>query len=43
MIRLKNVIDTRTGQYYSEAIVKERNTKYFVEAEVEAEDEEEER
>lgn len=45
MIRLTNVIDTRTGQYHSEAIIKERNAKYFVEAEaeVEKEDEEEER
>ena len=30
MIRLKNVIDTRTGQYHSVAIVKEKNVKYFI-------------
>ena len=33
MITLYNVIDTRTGQYHSVAIVKERNAKYFVPAE----------
>ena len=29
MIILYNVIDTRTGQFHSVAIVKERNAKYF--------------
>lgn len=33
MIKLKNVIDTRTGQYHSVAYVKQRNAKYFVPAE----------
>lgn len=33
MIILKNVIDTRTGQFHSVAIVKIRNAKYFVPAE----------
>ena len=27
---LHNVIDTRTGQFHSIAIVKERNAKWFV-------------
>ena len=35
MVRLENVIDTRTGQFHSVAVVKERNVKYFVEAEEE--------
>lgn len=30
MITLENVIDIRTGNYYSVAIVKERNAKWFV-------------
>lgn len=30
MVRLENVIDTRTGKYYSVAIVSERNAKWFV-------------
>lgn len=33
MVTLYDVIDTRTGQYHSVAVVKERNVKYFVEAE----------
>lgn len=33
MVKLKNVIDTRTGQYHSVAYVKRRNAKYFVPAE----------
>lgn len=32
MIRLENVIDIRTGQFHSVAIVKERNAKYFIPA-----------
>lgn len=32
MIRLENVIDIRTGQFHSVAIVKERNVKYFIPA-----------
>ena len=35
MVRLENVIDTRTGQFHSVAVVKERNAKYFMEAEEE--------
>ena len=35
MIKLENVIDVRTGQYHSVAIVKERNAKYFVPADEE--------
>lgn len=33
MTTLKNVIDTRTGNLHSVAIVKEENAKYFVPAE----------
>ena len=33
MIRLLNVIDTRTGKFHSEAIVSEKNVKYFVDCE----------
>lgn len=33
MIRLENVIDTRTGRFYSVAVVSQRNAKWFVEAE----------
>lgn len=33
MVRLHNVIDTRTGQFHSVAVVKERNVKWFIEAE----------
>ena len=29
MVRLENVMDIRTGQVYSEVIVKERNAKWF--------------
>lgn len=32
MVTLHNVIDTRTGQFHSVAVVKERNVKYFVKA-----------
>ena len=32
-VELHNVIDTRTGQFHSVAIVKARNAKYFVEDE----------
>ena len=35
MVTLYDVIDTRTGQFHSVAVVKERNVKYFVEAEEE--------
>lgn len=30
MVTLYNVIDTRTGQYHSIAIIKERNARWFV-------------
>ena len=30
MVTLYNVIDTRTNQYHSVAVVKERNVKWFV-------------
>ena len=30
-VTLHNVIDIRNGQYYSIAVVKEKNVKYFVE------------
>ena len=33
MVTLYDVIDTRTGQYHSIAIIKERNAKWFVPAE----------
>lgn len=33
MIKLYNVIDTRTQQFHSVAIVKARNAKWFVAAE----------
>lgn len=33
MVKLENVIDIRTGQYYSVAIVRERNARYFIPAE----------
>ena len=33
MIRLLNVIDTRTGKFHSDAIVSEKNLKYFVDGE----------
>ena len=29
MVTLYNVIDTRTGNYYSVVIVKQRNAKWF--------------
>lgn len=31
-ITLYNVIDTRTGQFHSVAVVKKKNAKYFVPA-----------
>lgn len=37
-VTLHNVIDTRTGQFHSVAIVKERLAKYFVPAPMEAEE-----
>lgn len=33
MIKLYNVIDTRTGRFHSVAIVSRKNVKWFVEAE----------
>lgn len=41
MIRLENVIDTRTGRFYSVAVVSQRNAKWFVEAEPPEEEAEE--
>ena len=35
MIKLTNVIDTRTGQFHSVAIVSERNARFFVQVEEE--------
>lgn len=32
-VRLYNVIDTRTGQWYSEVVVKENKAHWFVPAE----------
>jgi len=32
MITLYNVIDIRTGQFYSEVVVKAKNAKYFIPA-----------
>lgn len=32
MVTLKNVIDTRTGQFHSVAIVKAKNVKFFIPA-----------
>lgn len=34
MVTLHNVIDIRTGQFHSVAIVKQRNAKYFVPSKV---------
>ena len=34
MVTLRNVIDTRTGQFHSIAIVKERNVRWFIQQEV---------
>lgn len=31
MVTLHNVTDTRTGNFYSVVIVKERNAKWFIE------------
>lgn len=33
MITLYDVIDIRTGQHHSIAVVKQRNAKWFIEAE----------
>ena len=33
MVTLHNVVDIRTGKFHSVVIVKQRNAKYFVEAE----------
>lgn len=38
MVTLHNVVDTRTGQYHSVAIVKERNARWFVPKEEYADD-----
>lgn len=38
MVRLENVIDIRTNQFYSVAIVKERNVRWFVEVSEETND-----
>ena len=35
MVKLTNVIDIRTGQFHSVAIIKQRNVKWFVPAEEE--------
>jgi hypothetical protein len=32
LVRLENVIDTRTGKFHSVAIVKEKNAKWFIPA-----------
>ena len=40
MVKLTNVIDTRTGQFHSVAYVKEKNLKWFVEEKDESEEEE---
>lgn len=37
MITLYNVIDTRTGNFHSIAVVKQRNAKWFIPAEAEEE------
>lgn len=37
MIRLENVIDIRTGKFYSVVVVSERKAKYFIPAETEEE------
>lgn len=41
MIKLYNVIDTRTGRFHSVAIVSKKNAKWFVEAEPPEEEAEE--
>ena len=33
MVTLYNVIDIRTGQFHSVAVVKPRNVKYFIQGE----------
>ena len=35
MVTLKNVVDTRTGQFHSEVIAKQRMIRFFVPAEEE--------
>lgn len=40
-VTLYNVVDTRTGQEHSVAVVREKNVKYFVEAEPPEEQQEE--
>ena len=35
MVKLTNVIDTRTGQFHSVAYVKEKNLKWFIDADPE--------
>ena len=35
MVKLYNVVDVRTNQFHSVAIVKERNVKYFIPANTE--------
>ena len=37
MVTLHNVIDTRTGQFYSIAVVSRRNAKWFVPVESDTE------
>ncbi len=38
MVTFYNVIDSRTGQFHSVAIVKARNAKWFIPAETEGEE-----
>ena len=38
MVTLYDVIDIRTGQFHSVAIVKARNAKWFIPAETEGEE-----
>ena len=38
MVTLYNVVDIRTDQFHSIAVVKERNAKYFVEVDEEEDD-----
>lgn len=38
MIRLYNVIDIRTNQFHSVAVIKEENRQYFVEVDEEDDD-----
>ena len=41
MVRLYNVIDIRTGQFHSVAVVSQRNVKWFIPAESPNEEDEE--